>query len=214
MLKIKRILAVVISMTICANLGITALATNETVDAEENVKVVNYSETISEQEIQEIVNDVNASLAYEDGTIVPVETTITIKDVETSVGKLRNSDSLNTYAVAASSKIESDADSKNNEGVSASIYLELVWQDVLGPNNIFETVSGYVDITQGTINTSYVSYGGVGDAGSWRELDLGNQTSFSKNVNIVANTPSASYHVIFKGAVFELNVSVTPSIFD
>lgn len=211
---LKRILAVVMTMTICVNLGITALATSETVESEENIKVVNYSETISEQEIQEIVDDVKASLVYEDGTIVPIETTITIKDVETITSTLRSSDSSNTYAVTANSKVESDADSKNNEGVSASIYLGLVWQDVLGPNNILESVSGYVNVTKGTIESSTVKYGAAGEAGSWTTLELGKQTSFAKSVNMEAYIPHATYTVYFEGATFYLNVSVTPTIFD
>lgn len=177
------------------------------------VKIVNNSENITDDAISELVRDVNTSFVCNDGTIIPTDTTITINDISPLSIQSNNSKKYQ-IDVKSNIKVEADSDNKNNEGVTASIHIKLYWDDVLGPENIFHSVEGHVDITQGTIKDSTVTYGALGVPATINTLNLGTKTSFKQNVNIIAQTPTANYVVYFKDAVFQLNVSVTPSVMD
>lgn len=202
---------------VCSTLlgfNLTAMAADSLACAgEQDVKVVNLAKNISPESIQEIVNDVSATLVHTDGSVVQLETTITIEDVTQTPLRMLEAPSANTYQVRATSKVESDSDNKNDEGVSASIHLSMRWTDVPGPQNILESLWGSVDLSKGRIESSRVQYGDALRGGRTTK-NLGTQTSFSLNLNSLETSPTAVYQVYFVGASFYLNVSVTPSIWD
>lgn len=78
--------------------------------------------------------------------------------VEDITSNTKSKTSAQEYQVSIRSKIEFDADSKNNEGVSASIYIVIRWIDNPFGNNVFESIEGNVDIDKGPISSSKVVY--------------------------------------------------------
>lgn len=212
MIKLKNFAAIALAFAISSGLSTVGFAsTTQNYSDNPNVRVVNHSTQISEQALQELVNDINVSMEYDDGSVIPVNSVITVEDI-TSNNKSKTG--AQEYQVSVRSKIESDADSKNNEGVSASIYLELRWIDNPFGNNVFESIEGNVDIDKGTISSSKVVYCDMLTAAANKNLNLGTKTSFYKYLGYEAFQPHASYHVKFVDATWELNVSVTPTFVD
>lgn len=208
---IKKFVSAILAMALCVGATGTALAATP---ENTNVQVINRSSKISQQAINELVNDVSASLTYKDGTTVPVETTVVVEDVDSYVAKARGFNENNTYRVTAETKVESDSDNKNDEGVNASVNISLYWQDRLGVNNYFESVEGGISLIKGSIRSSTLHYGGLESGYTMYTKNLGTKKSFDVNVGMYVLTPTASYHVQFDNAIFELNVSVTPSVLD
>lgn len=214
MFSLKKLISTVLAFSMCISIGNTVFASNaKSFTQNPNIKVINNSKQISDQSIEELVSDVNASLIYDNGTIVPIGFDITIDDIKAST-KSKNSVDGNTYRVALRSKVEAGAGDKNNEGVTATIYLALTWTDVTGPENILESIEGNVDVTEGTIKSSSVSYANKGFANTTKTTNLGTKTSFSKNINAIIFSPTSTYKVLFENAKWALSVKVSPSIFD
>lgn len=212
----KKLTSIFFAVVLCVNTTATALAATpvECYNENENVQVINRSSSISEQALDELANDISASLTYDDGTSVPVATTVIVEDVDRQTAKENRLNASNTYRVTAETKVESDSDNKNNEGVNASVHISLYWEDRLGPNNYFKSVNGGINLIQGTISKSILRYGDLNRTINDTVMNLGAKRSFNVSVNKEVFAPHASYHVFFDGAIFELNVSVTPSIFD
>lgn len=208
---IKKLVPIFLTVILC-------VSSIETVSAatpkNANVQVINRSSTISERALDELANDISASLTYEDGTSVPVETTVIVEDVDRQMAKESGFDVSNTYRVTAETKVESDSDNKNNEGVNASVHISLYWEDRLGPNNYFKSVEGGINLIQGTISSSQLRYGDATRMILDTIKNLGTKRSFNVYVNEEVYAPHAIYYVYFEGAIFHLDVSVTPTIFD
>lgn len=140
--------------------------------------------------------------------MIPLDAEIIIEDVDT------NSRSAgNTYraAVRAQSKVVSNSNDKNSEGVTASIYAAITWTDNLGLLNSLDYIEGNVDITEGEMTTSAAEYG---DGNHWnksKKYTIGKKTSFSKTPGMQAFKPQLYYTAYFKDAGY-LKVKVTPSL--
>lgn len=190
-------------------------------DEQANIEIVNLSSNISEDEIQKITDSVCAKLVCEDGSEVPVDTVVTIKDVSTSNSKTRtmsdNADS-NSYQVtvlaSSDQKIVSDSNDKNTSKVVASATLQMVWTDKTGTKNVLNTVSGTRTVKKGTVSKATLKYGN-GERSSilWTKEDVTSKSSFSYSPNITVSDPSALYDISFEEGGISLYLSVSASIF-
>lgn len=207
---LKRFTITALAVAMCLSLGTTSFASAPEAVQNPNVRVINQSEHISAQEIQKLSDSVSASFVKEDGTVIPVETEITIEDVATNARSAGN-----TYraSVRANSKVSSGSNDKNSQGVTASAYAAITWTDVPGIYNNLDYIEGNVDITKGVMSSSKAEYG---DSKHWMDkmtYPIGKKTSFSKSVDLQVATPYLVYTVFFKDAGY-LEVKAKASVFD
>lgn len=205
--------------------GTTVWAKEKTIDVEDRIKVINLAENITDDCIDEITDSINAGLMYQDGTIVPVDTVITIEDISDSKARGISNTNENSYKVTVeasvsendnmptSRKIVSDSGDKNGS-VEASATLQMIWTDVLGPNNILDQVSGTLTVKKGTVTLGIVKYGeGYRSAIAWKSRDVGAASSFEFNPNETYLDPAACYEIEFQEDFFSLYLTVHSSIF-
>ena len=203
----------------------TMWAQEKEVAFEEKVKVINLTENITDECIDEITDSVSASLVYQDGTMVPTDMVITIEDISNT--NSRNISNLieKRYQVTVEASVSEVTDEANarkivndsaykNGDVVASATLQIIWTDVFGPENILNEVSGTLEVVSGTVKSGTVKYGdGFYSAVGWTEKNVGSRKSFTYNPNETAFIPTADYWVYFKDELFGLHLSVSSSLF-
>ena len=147
----KKVMSFALAIALCLSLSTTVLATNNpSTDFSPNVTVVNLSNNLPDQELQEIVDSTVAYIKQDDGTIAPVSSTITVEDIPVT-NRSRNTTSVeNAYKVTINATLSEDdndknvtnSKDKNSSAARATATLTIVWTDNLGPENEFKEVSG------------------------------------------------------------------------
>ena len=206
----KKIVSSILVLTLCFGLPINVYASE---DLKQNiVSVINNSENIDENMIEEILETTSAALIYDDGTVIPLETEIVIEDIGSS--EITRSGG-NIYSVTSTTKIDIESADKDDENVLATVTLQMIWEDVLGPVNKLVNYSGEIRVTKGTMKTVKISYGNayeMADAECY-EMNWSLKTFYGDvNKNYVA--PFVSCDVKFKDAKYSLYVMVKSSVFD
>lgn len=212
LIMIRRcVVACCLAIIMCINLSpnVAYAATKETKD----IKIINYSNSISNEEICQIKNAVNAALVYEDGREIPLETTIVIEDIETFDDKARGVGN-NTYQVTATTKVESNSADLNSDGITATMTMRMIWQDVAGVNNILVSIEGWITVYNGSVKSVIAEYGDYYLQNRTQILNYGVCSSFYSDINYQTLAPFAECNVRFVNSDYVLYVMVAPSIFD
>lgn len=221
----KKFVSFALASVICLSLNGPALALDDSIVTDSDITVINLSERITPQELQEIASCVTAQITKEDGTVVPVEATITVEDlsVEDSVystySKMSsiegNSYKITLNAVASEDKIDTDSGAQNGTGYNVAATLQLIWTDVFGVDNIIKEVSGTLTILKGTVDEdSFVEWGDAWEGAlRWTSRKVGTKPSFAYYPNETAIAPAAAYTVYIEDALVNLCLSVRSSIF-
>lgn len=221
-MKMKKLLSTAVAIAMVTCMGTTAFAMDKALgEIESNIEVVNLSDNINIQTIQEIIRSVESSLIYDDGTVVPVDAVVTIEDISTMNHR---SSEVQSYKVTLdtsiseqietpnSRKIDSDSDDKNGN-VVASATLQLIWTDGPGLNNVIDKVSGTLTVKKGRVSDGEVRYGdGWRSTILWTKKDVGSASSFSYRPGITVADPSAVYYVDFEDATFGLSLRVSANV--
>lgn len=225
MLKLKKIVAMVVAVCMMMATNVTIFATEQTSVREGKLDVVNLSDNISTETIEEITSAVGVFLLYDDGSVVEVDSTVIIEDEPILNSRSIDGDSKHSYRVTVSAsvseqvstsnarKIVSDSSDKNGV-VVASITLRMKWTDNFGLENVIDEVSGTLTVDKGTVSSGTVSYGnGANSAAGWTKKSVGASSSFCYKPNMIVADPSADYIVKFKESDVALGASVSSSIF-
>lgn len=224
MLKMKKMISIIVVACMLFGINTTVLAAETSSVEESKVKVVNLSDTISTQTIEEITSAVGAFLIYDDGRIAEIDSTVTIQDECAINSRSVNTYSQNSYIVTVNASISEQDDSPNtrkvdsdssdlNLGVNASITLQLKWTDNLGVQNVIDEVSGTLYVENGTVTSGVVRYGdGIYSDLRWQVKNVGASRSFLFRPNMTVLDPSANYTVKFKESSVALAVNVSASI--
>ena len=209
-LRIVVILTLIASLCLGLNTKVYAAETYPNITTS---TIVNDSNTINDEVIAELLQDIDAVLIYEDGSIVPLETEVVIEDISTN--RFSRSNEGNTYSVRSTTKIDTKSADKNSEGVTASITMQLKWTDVPGIDNILESITGIISLEKGTIKETKVQYGNAYEmARAQSQIFYGNIYGFYKDIDLVTFAPWASCQIKFEDADYVLYVSVSSSVFD
>lgn len=210
--------AMLLSATLCST-SASALDTSAAVP-QPNVTVVNLSENATAQKVQEIVDSTMVGFKRDDGSIIPVESVITIDDVSVPTYAGRMTQDENVYQVTVSAIVDgeqkrvSDSDKKNNDNVVASATLKMVWIDGPGLQNAIRDISGTLSVTKGTVTSAVVRWGeGTQSALQWESRDVTGKAAFGYLVEYQAISPKADYTIDFKGESWPLYMCVASSIF-
>ena len=160
-----------------------------------NIEVINNSQNITDETKNEIINEINNSLVNDNDNA-----TITIND---------NDNENNIYDISVEKKIYSDAKTKNDEGVTASMLLMIELEDKKGPVNVLKNIKGEVDIynNSGKIEKSSITIGSIGT--SYHTIDLGKETNFDKDFDIPVTNINVIYSVLFENTKSELKTGVS-----
>lgn len=233
--NVKKVVSLIASVMVCFALSTSALAVDNGVFTAE-VTVVNLSNEITDEMLQEIVNSTSACLISEDGTTIPIDSVVTVEDVtSTEEFEFVNSDIIRdasvpckAYKVAVSAKASDktvvDSGSKNGSGYNGSATLELVWVDGPGLNNVIKKVSGSVTCYNNTtVEDAYVAWGnGWQSQAGWPEVDLtskfanatnGKKVEYEEWPDETVPCPKAISSTLFKGASSYLSLSASSSVF-
>lgn len=224
-MKIKKLLSTAVAIAMVTCMGTTAFAMDKSLgEIESNIEVINLSDNISIQTIQEIASSVESSLIYDDGTVVPVDAIVTIEDISITNYHSSEVSLQNSYKVTLdtsiseqtetpnSRKIDSDSDDKNGS-VVASATLELIWTDGPGLDNVIDKVSGNLTVEKGRVSDGEVRYGdGWRTIAFWTKKDVGSASSFSYRPSITVPDPSAVYYVDFENETFGLSLRVSANV--
>lgn len=182
----KKMMSFVLAMAVCLSLSTPAMALDEpSVDSTPSVKVVNLSEDITAQELQKIVSSTCAYTMQDDGTIIPIDSVITIEDASLEYCAERTLSAQKAYkvtlsATASNEKIVVDSGSKNTSDIQASATLEMIWIDNFGLNNNIKSVSGSIHVIKGKVSEAVVQWGDGWVAGGYEKRDVTNKTSYLK----------------------------------
>lgn len=219
----KKVMSFALAIALCLSLSTTVLATNNpSTDFSPNVTVVNLSNNLPDQELQEIVDSTVAYIKQDDGTIAPVSSTITVEDIPVT-NRSRNTTSVeNTYKVTINATLSEDdndknvtnSKDKNSSAARATATLTIVWTDNLGPENEFKEVSGSLRVDKGTVESAELRYGdSLVSALKWRTVDVTGRDEFAYYPNWTTPCPVADYSIKFEGDGVTLYVHVSSSIF-
>lgn len=219
----KKLTSLALALVMCLSLYIPAFALDNSPDSNPEVRVVNHSDSITAQELQEIVSSTSAYLTLKDGTAVPVDSVVTVEDIAApdvspnqnayNVSANQNSYKVTLSATASSDKIVSDSAEKNGS-VTASATLELIWVDGPELDNVIKKVSGTLNVVKGTVSEATVRYGiGWVSALQWTSKDVTGKTSFSYSPNLTVQCPKADYSIVFEEAMVAMSLSVSSSVF-
>lgn len=156
---------------------------------------------------QEFEGKAFANITYDDGRVIPIE----IKEAKAeALGK--TIDANNDYKISVTAYSEDifveDADNKHNEGVHATISVNMLWSDAFGTNNILKEASGFID----NMSNSPVAWARYrcGETGYQNNQETGSAyPSFSVSPYIEGLSLFATYAVRFEGTHFQLNVGVS-----
>lgn len=188
------------------DMKISGTTSNRTAAESSEITIMNFSKSISSEELQEIVHGTDACMVFEDGTVVPVAYVVTIEDVATP----RNmAESQNTYKVTVSADVSEDKMDNDagvmNGNVTASATLELLWTDVPGVNNVIKRIKGTLTLHKGTVEVATVRYGDTWVTPlQWIPIDVTGMSSFTYFPNVTTIAPGTGYTIIFEEAVFSL----------
>ena len=225
MLKIKKLLSLAVAgammlSTMVVSAG--AVDVNHDVQSpalDSNVTIVNLSDNITSQQIQEIASATSACIKQKDGTTIPVNSVVTVEDVSMPVG-LADTDSIpSAYkvtlsATASNEKEVYDNGDKKGADFDVSATLGMIWIDGPGLDNVIKEVSGVRVVKKGTIDSAKVQWGdGWKSALTWTSKNVINRSTFLYRPNETVSCPKASYSIIPKGALVSLDLTVSSSVF-
>lgn len=202
-------------------MSVSASATTIPTKSNQDMKIINLSDSINENELNEIKNSVGAYLIYDGNMIELSDSILTIEDIATSEYRSANSNSykltlnadINEQEEKNSRKIVSDSGDKNSSNVNASATLQLIWTDNPGINNVIDQVSGTLTVKKGTVKSAEVRYGEGGrSAILWDKFDVTNRSSFSFKPNKTVVDPSADYSILFNDSFLGIYLKVSASI--
>lgn len=216
----KKMMSFVLAMAICLSLNTTVLAMDDpSTDLSPNVTVVNLSDNITNQELQKIVDSTGAYIKQNDGTLVPISSTVTVEDMPVSNYSRNATSAENAYKVTINATLSendknvTDSSDKNSSAARATATLTIVWTDNFGPNNAFKEVSGTLRVDKGTVETAVVRYGDLLSAGiNWVKKDVKGKNKFTYYPNWIGPCPIADYSISFAGDGVDLYVVVRSSI--
>ncbi|MCI8912556.1 MAG: hypothetical protein HFF38_00285 [Lawsonibacter sp.] len=186
-----------------------------------NIEVINYSRYISDTDVEELKNGINATYTTSTGKVMPLDCVVTVEDVVINPTGTRSADGR-TYAVtvAAEKKDESNSGSINDEKVAAKAYITMMWTDVEGIKNTIDRLYGGINVSRGTLRDGVVRYGNSHNRPMNRpSFSLGTSASFDKGVSYTSSSLTGSVHACYQSWFEEyslsvLTVCVEPSIFD
>lgn len=228
MRKTKKVLSVILACITIFGTSVTAFAADESVDTNENIEIVNLSQNIDENKLQKIKDDIVVKMVTKDGAELPVTATVTIEDISTaSSARTYSSSENNKYQVTVtaiadtmnvnagnnSRATDTNHDSAYKDGVQAMITLKLVWSDLVGTGNYFETISGTCTVTSGTVKKATLGYGNWIPSTAYVTKDVTGKSSFCYSIRKKMSDPGAYYSVDFKNAAVNLYTYVSASMF-
>lgn len=188
------------------------------------VEVLNYSNYISEANVEALKDQVCATFTTASGEVIPLDCTVTIEDVNNGPSAYSMAGSR-SYAitVSAEQKIKSNSESDNNRnGVTATAYLTMYWTDNPGPKNTIDFLSGSIDVTKGTIENAKVWAKESHNRPIVNPLtyEIGTSTRFSFVVHYTTGALDGGVHACYSTWFKEWNgpstltVCVSPTVWD
>lgn len=215
----KKITALLIAFSTLCSMSVTAFAADMPVTkTSTDVTLINLSDKISDKELSEIKDTAHAYVTLHDGTIIPIDSVVTVEDVvEDGISPYSLSDpksyKVTVQAAASSDKIVSDSDYINGKDFNASATLQLIWTDGPGLDNYIKQVSGTLNVVKGTVTEGEVRWGnGWDSAMKWDSRSVGAKSSFSYSPNKKVPCPKADYSVIIEESFSNLYISVSSSV--
>ncbi len=214
----KKITALLIAFSTLCSMSVTAFAADMPVTkTSADVTLINLSDKISDNELSEIKDTAHAYVTLHDGTIIPIDSVVTVEDVvEDGISPYSLSDQksykVTVQAAASSDKIVSDSDYINGKDFNASATLQLIWTDGPGLDNYIKQVSGTLNVVKGTVTDGTVSWGDGWSGYGWDERDVGAKSSFSYSPNKKASCPQAMYSVLIDESFTNLYIHVSSSV--
>lgn len=194
----KKIISFLTVLCIMVPLCIPVVGAVSVEEATATVEVLNYSKYFSDEDAEKYKDRVNATAPSADGEIIPLDCTVTIRDVD---NKLSNMYSLggHTYAitVSAQQKQKSKSEDANGNGVVATATITMVWTDVLGTANTIDHLSGCVNITKGTFKNGKVSYGSTHNLPRLLPCFQAG-TFFDRDVSFTSTSPLGALHAHYE----------------
>ena len=221
-MMIRKVVSLALILAILSSINLSAYAVaqpSQTNDA--TVTVVNLSDSITTHEIDEIVSSTHACIKQKDGTVIPIESVVTIEDISEPSYYSNNTPDQKSYKVTVNAtasdgvdKIVSNSGNKNNENVNATATLTLVWTDGPGLENVIKEVSGTIRVDKGRITSSYVDWGnGWETAVNWHREQLRDVPRFVFYPTMKVPCPKDMYTIIFANDFLSLTVIVSSSVF-
>lgn len=218
----KKVMSFILAMVMCFSLRIPAMALDApSVDPAPSVEVVNLSDDITAQALQEIVSSTCAYTIQEDGTAIPVDSVITIEDVSLAQGVERMSSDQKAYQITLSTtfsseneKEVSDYGDKDSSIVQATAELKMVWVDGPGLSNYIKTVRGSRTVTKGSVTSAVVGWKEFSSPRNMVKKDVTTIASFYYNCQeYLCVKPTAFYEIHFSGDSFSIYLQTTASVF-
>lgn len=186
-----------------------------------NIEVMNYSRYISDTDVEELKDGINATYTTSTGKVIPLDCVVTVEDVMINPAGARSAEGR-TYAVTvtAEKKSEPNSETVNDEKVAATAYMTMMWTDVEGNKNTIDRLYGGITVSRGTLSNGLVLYGNSHTRPMNRpNFSLGTSASFDRAVNYTSSSLTGSVHACYQSWFEEyslavLTVCVEPSIFD
>ncbi|MDR2953460.1 MAG: hypothetical protein LBV43_00060 [Prevotella sp.] len=211
----KKLISAILAMAMVATMGASAFAEDAVPSSE--VTIETLTENISQEIVTDIKESVSSGLRYADGTVVPVDSFVTIEEAPVMRARSQGIDDPQTYLVtvrAGVKKTDSDTEDRNSGSKSASIYLQLTWTDNAGTGNVLNSLSTRLTNSGFKVTSGTLKYGdGSRSAATWTTKNIGSTSSYSISPNLTTYDPAASYTVMLEGELFSLFTTVGANVF-
>lgn len=219
----KKITALLLTIAMLVFTVVPAFAV-DTADMSE-VTIINLSEKITAQELYEVKNSIGAKAIFDDGTIIPLDSVVTIEDfketeedipyrlynVEESPQKSYKI-TVQTEASSDNDKIVSNSDDRNGKTYNVSATLQLIWTDGPGFDNCLKKVSGTITVLKGSVSKATVGWGDWTSPSIYAKRDVTDKSSFSYSPNYKTANPGSNLSVQIVDCTFSISISANASI--
>lgn len=178
--------------SICLIFAICVPAAGAVSPAEETnttIRIINHSD-MSEESLEQVKENVTATMVTAEGEYIPVECIVTIENLtENSVSARRTDGQTYSIMASATSKPAKGEDSIDRNGIVAHAVLIMMWTDQPGYKNTIDELSGFIDVTQGTISSGFLQYGATqNQMPTDANIELGTNTYFCYDINYTSNS--------------------------
>lgn len=210
----KKFISALLVLAMVATMSVSAFA--DDVAPSGNVTLVNLSENIEESTLQEIKESAKAGITLDDGTVIPIDSVVTVKDVVPD-SRTRSSDASgeNSYMVTVVAEYNDETISRailaagfddggtiSDKGGFGGLFpanytatLNMTWTDKLGTGNVLDKITGTLKITKGSFDYSLVTYGDYSKSTGQKTYNPGSKASWSISPAMKAYQPYAEYNV-------------------
>lgn len=171
------------------------------------VTVFNHSRYLTDEDIEELKENISASIGSPTGEEIPLDCIVTVEDVTNNNAATYRGVANRTYAATVTTSITTPdrEEEVDTNAVKAIATIRMTWTDVLGIGNTLDNISGEIDIKKGTLTNGKVTYGDTHNQPLLQPyFHTGTADRYNEDVSYTSTNIAGRLHAHYQGWFEEL----------